>query len=175
MLLELQFSIDELSEKKHDLTILLRDPSFRSRKQKQYDVVCEKEHSLLKFIDDMSAILGKQTLVQKYDKQIQQIHLKKYKLLRQKQYLDYLIETAKMVEEDKNGAQKVRQQIEDLQTQIKNLELKVHENKTRIDALQTKKIDLKCKIKELKKQTMHSKPNMSRAKIPTNAINPYII
>lgn len=169
--LELQVRIDQLSKKKHDLTILLQDPTFLSRKTEQYILVCDEERSLLNFIDDMSAGSSKQTVSQKYDKQT---YLKKYKLLRRqqenKQYLHYLIHTAKMVKEDKNEAQKVRQKIEKLQTQINDLELEFHENETRIDALQTKKTDLESEMKQPKTPIMHFNSENFKCKARTHGI-----
>ena len=91
--LQLQVRIDQLSKKKHDLTILLQDPTFRSRKSEQDNLV--------------------------------------------------------------------RQQIKDLQTQIMNLHLELHENEERINALQT---NLKSELK------MHLNPENYKCKARTHGI-----
>ena len=91
--MQLQVRIDQLSKKKHDLTILLQDPTFRSRKSEQDNLV--------------------------------------------------------------------RQQIKDLQTQIMNLHLELHENEERINALQT---NLKSELK------MHLNPENYKCKARTHGI-----
>ena len=145
--IELQDRIDQLGAEKRDLNVLLRDPA---------SFLCQEERRLLNSINgtntSMKTHLKQYELIQN---KIKPAHLK---MDRQKHYLHNLIQTAILVERDENEAQKVRQRIEDLQAQIMDLVLANHENDTRIDELQTQRMDLEREIKELKTQIMHLKP-----------------
>ena len=151
---------------------LLRNPArFGSSKQNQYKLVCQEESRLLNLIDDVRAdIYIPKKHLEKYKPSQDQIEKAHLETDRKKHYLHNLIQTANLVEQDENEAQKVRQRIKDLQTQIMDLELENHENETQIDELETQRIKLEREIEELKTQKMDLKPENHENKARTHRI-----